>query len=209
MGYDDYPIVNITHEAAIAYCEWLTDQYNSSGKKKFRQATFRLPTAREWQIAALGYPRFQSWILEENTIEVTFPDDKNEMMGKKKKVIPVKDNDILYPWFAAYYYRNKAQNNRNCWLGNFNIPKDATACDTYRTSGDGFSMIGKCRSYFPNDLGLFDVVGNVAEMIDEEGKAYGGSWNHPPEESTIVSVMNYTGTKGTVGFRVFMEVMGN
>jgi hypothetical protein len=56
-------------------------------------------------------------------------------------------------------------------------------------------------------MGFFDVVGNVAEMIDEKGKAYGGSWNHFPNESTIRSVDDYKGQSGAVGFRVFMEVI--
>jgi len=206
LNFDQYPIVNITHEAAIAYCEWLTDQYNSSGKKKFKQATFRLPKIKEWQIAALGYPKFQSWVLEENEVEIRIPDHPGEMLGKQKKIIPFKGNDIRYPWFAAYSYRNTAQNNKNCWMGNFKIPEGIVSCYAYRPDGDGFSYIGKCASYFPNDMGLFDVVGNVAEMIDEKGKACGGSWNQDPNESTITSIMNYSGANGSVGFRVFMEL---
>ena len=62
-------------------------------------------------------------------------------------------------------------------------------------------------SYFPNDIGLYDVVGNVAEMIDEKGKACGGSWNHSAEESTILSVNEYEHADSNTGFRVFMEVI--
>jgi hypothetical protein len=56
-------------------------------------------------------------------------------------------------------------------------------------------------------VGLYDVVGNVAEMIAEEGKACGGSWNHPPAESTIRSVTTYTNPDAAIGFRVFMEII--
>ena len=62
-------------------------------------------------------------------------------------------------------------------------------------------------SYFPNDMGLYDVVGNVAEMVDEKGKACGGSWDDLPEESTIHSVKSYAKVDDTIGFRVFMEVI--
>jgi len=204
--YGDYPVVNITHDAALAYCEWLTRQYNNSkGKKKYKQAVFRLPTLSEWQITALGYPRFQSWNLEENEIEVRIPDKPGEMLGARKKTIPFKGSDIRYPWHGGYEYRNKPQNNKNCWLGNFSVPEGAVSCYIYRPGGDGYSIIGKCASYFPNDMGFYDVVGNVAEMIDEKGKACGGSWNHPPEESTLTSILNYSGTTGFVGFRIFME----
>ena len=56
-------------------------------------------------------------------------------------------------------------------------------------------------------MGLSDVCGNVAEMIDQEGKAMGGSWNHEPEESTITSINEYEISDSSVGFRLFMEVI--
>ncbi|MGB0864660.1 MAG: SUMF1/EgtB/PvdO family nonheme iron enzyme [Saprospiraceae bacterium] len=48
------PIQNISHEAAIAYCDWLTKVYNNSNyrKKKFQHVIFRLPTEQEWTKAA-------------------------------------------------------------------------------------------------------------------------------------------------------------
>ncbi|HMI67578.1 MAG TPA: hypothetical protein VK517_16170 [Cyclobacteriaceae bacterium] len=72
---------------------------------------------------------------------------------------------------------------------------------------DGFVMAGPVAQYFPNEMGFFDVVGNVAEMTDEKGKACGGSWNHVPQESTIVSINSYSGPDASIGFRIFMEVL--
>lgn len=207
-NYDDYPIVNITHAAAKAYCEWLTNQYNnSSGKKKYKQVTFRLPGLKEWQIAALGYKKFQSWNLDENDVEVGIPENPSDEVSKKSRTIPVKGNDILYPWYGVYDYRNKAQNIKGCWLGNFKVPSDSKNCMVLRPGGDGYLITGKVATYFPNGMGLYDVVGNVAEMLEENGKACGGSWDHAPEESTIVSINNYSRASGAVGFRVFMDVI--
>jgi hypothetical protein len=72
---------------------------------------------------------------------------------------------------------------------------------------DGWIMMAQTATYFPNDIGLYDVVGNVAEMIDEKGKACGGSWNDPPENSTIHSVKSYRRPDPSIGFRVFMDVI--
>jgi hypothetical protein len=44
-------------------------------------------------------------------------------------------------------------------------------------------------------------------MIQTAGVACGGSWNDPPEASTIHSVKTYAYPNATVGFRVFMEVI--
>ena len=207
-NYTDYPAVNIRHEAAILFCQWFTEQYNNNpGKKKFAKVRFRLPTLNEWQIAALGYPKFQSWDLDENTVEVVIPSDTISEVGQgKKTTIPVND-DILYPWWMSYNYRNKVQNSKNCFLGNFKVLKPANPCPAQIPGYDGWTKMSLTAAYFPNGMGLSDVVGNVSEMIDEKGKACGGSWNDSPNESTIRSVKSYTKANDTVGFRLFMEVL--
>lgn len=51
-AYQDYPVVNINHEAAKLFCEWLTEQYNADPKRKFKKVLFRLPSEKEWIMAA-------------------------------------------------------------------------------------------------------------------------------------------------------------
>lgn len=99
-------------------------------------------------------------------------------------------------------------NSRGCALGNFKFPDNQKPCvPTKMITVDGFVMMSMVQAYFPNDIGLYDVVGNVSEMIDEKGKSCGGSWNHVPEESTIRSINTYDKPNSAVGFRVFMEVL--
>ena len=52
-AYDNYPIVNISYEAAVEYCKWLTAQYNSQRKREYMQVIFRLPTKSEWRLIAI------------------------------------------------------------------------------------------------------------------------------------------------------------
>jgi formylglycine-generating enzyme required for sulfatase activity len=204
----NHPVVGISIQAAVAYCEWLTDLYNSTtGKKKFGKVKFRLPDLKEWRVAALGFKEFQSWTLDENEITVGIPKNPGDEISAGKRKIPFKGSDILYPWYYVYAYHNKAQNRFNCWLGNFKIRPESPLCPARPGGGDGFPITGRVAAYFPNGMGLFDVVGNVAEMINENGKACGGSWNHFPEESTILSINTYTKSDVAVGFRLFMEVI--
>jgi len=53
-AYQDYPVVNISYEGAVLFCEWLSNQYNSDPKRKFKKILFRLPTEKEWILAAQG-----------------------------------------------------------------------------------------------------------------------------------------------------------
>lgn len=206
--YSDFPAVNVAHGAAVVFCQWLTEQYNSNtGKKKFSNVKFRLPTLKEWQIAALGNPGFQSWNVEENTVEVVISDSLTMLPNKGiRKTIPV-GKDVLYPWYVGYYYRRSPQNHVGCFLGNFKITYAARPCRSGLPHYDGWSKMSQTATYYPNNIGLYDVVGNVAEMIDQRGKACGGSWDDTPEESTIHSVKSYSKPNATVGFRIFMEVI--
>ncbi|MEX1238292.1 MAG: SUMF1/EgtB/PvdO family nonheme iron enzyme [Cyclobacteriaceae bacterium] len=207
--YTAFPAVNISHEAAVIFCQWLTEQYNATpGKKLFSKVRFRLPTLKEWQIAALGYSKFQTWDVQENLVDVLVPDDSLQMTPQKgvRKTIAV-GTDILYPWFGSYYYRRSPQNHKGCFLGNFKVTDPTRPCDLKLPGFDGWTMMAQTATYFPNDIGLYDVVGNVAEMIDEKGKACGGSWNDPPEKSTIHSIKSYRRPDPSIGFRVFVDVI--
>lgn len=206
--HTNHPAVSISFEGAQAYCEWLTEQYNNAAERKFKKVKFRLPSIKEWQVAALGNPTFTTWELDDNIVEVSVPKNDTDELSKDFKNIPVRGNDILYPWYKAYNYRNKVLNSRGCALGNFKFPESVKPCIPSKMQvPDGFTMMAPVESYFPNNVGLYDAVGNVAEMIDEKGKACGGSWNHAPEESTIRSINTYTAPDATIGFRVFMEII--
>ena len=207
-GYGDYPAVNISHAGAVEFCDWLTDQYNENPKmKKFKKVKFRLPTRKEWQIMALGEPKFQSWNIMENNVECIVPPDSLMMVidHGKRITIPVTDR-VLYPWFKAYYYRDSATNSKGCYLGNFRVDF-AAPCPAKVPGYDGFIIQGRVGSYFPNNMGFYDVVGNVAEMIDEDGIVMGGSWKDFPRECTLLSSKKNSGPDESVGFRVFMDVI--
>ncbi|WP_375561319.1 formylglycine-generating enzyme family protein [Bernardetia sp. OM2101] len=56
-------------------------------------------------------------------------------------------------------------------------------------------------------LGLHHTIGNVAEMIAEEGISKGGSWLHVPLQSTINERIRYRYPTSWLGFRCICEVM--
>lgn len=206
-----YPAVEMSFEAANAYCEWLTFQYNNQENRNYKKVKFRLPTKQEWSVAALGYKNFTSWNLEENTIRAWDENAWSDKSGTKKnekyiKEYNVGEANILYPWwYPNIKFSQTVVNAKGCYLANIKAPEEISCAAGFK--GDGYTLMSGVGSYFGNGMGLYDVVGNVAEMINLEGIAMGGSWNHPAEESTIKSTLKYEVSDITVGFRLFMEVI--
>ena len=64
----------------------------------------------------------------------------------------------------------------------------------------GYTYMAK--GHYPNEFGLYNVCGNVAEMVDERGIAYGGSFLDPGYDIRIDSETHYDAPSPKVGFRV-------
>ena len=62
-------------------------------------------------------------------------------------------------------------------------------------------------SYLPNEIGVYNMIGNVAEMVAEEGIAKGGSWYHTYEDSKLSLDLNYTEASEWLGFRCICEMI--
>jgi len=126
-GYQEYPVVGVSWEAASLFNKWRThylnnwrEEQNNNGRKGGeglpKSPAFRLPSEAEWEYAARG----------------------GRDMNK-------------YPWGNPYI-----RNSKGCMLANFK-PGRGNYFD------DGYAYTSPTGAYFPNDFGLYDMSGNVAE----------------------------------------------
>lgn len=121
-SYMDYPVVGVTWEQAVAFCNWRTRYKNQflqkkTNSKQFNVPNYRLPTEAEWELAAKA--------------------------GKK--------GSIKYSWGT-----NSLTTDKGCFLANFK-PKEGN----YTDDKGLYTVLAK--HYAPNDYGLFNMSGNVAE----------------------------------------------
>ncbi len=65
------------------------------------------------------------------------------------------------------------------------------------------------KSYEKNHFGLYNVVGNVSEMIMEKGISKGAGWIHTVEECLIGKDIPYTKPKAWLGFRCVCIIKNN
>jgi formylglycine-generating enzyme required for sulfatase activity len=110
---------------------------------------------------------------------------------------------MKYPWVGDHM-----QNSAGCYLANFRPSKD-----NYHEDG-GFYTV-KVSSYLPNEFGLFNMSGNVAEMVynDTSAKSFGtagGGWMSSEQELQLNGTdlhANLTDGHPNVGFRVVFSVL--
>ncbi len=98
---------------------------------------YRLPTEAEWEYAALGLSEVRSY---------------NVYRGRKK-----------YPWDGQYTRSGKRQV-RGDQLANFKQGKGDYG-GIAGWSDDGADITAQVKTYAPNDYGLYDMAGNVAEWV--------------------------------------------
>lgn len=104
--------------------------------------------------------------------------------------------------------------NEYAWNGNYmRNKKGAYLCNFKDTTGF-YSEIALItapqKSFVPNDYGIYNMCGNVAEMLMEEGAHKGGSWHTGIEFVSIHAPDPYAGISTAspfIGFRPVISVV--
>ena len=79
--------------------------------------------------------------------------------------------------------------------------------DTFLNPVKSIDITAPVKSYYPNTFELYNICGNVAEMIGEYGIAMGGSWNDSGYDVRVESEQKYQNANPYVGFRPIMTLI--
>jgi len=187
-NFGDYPVVGVSWEAANLFCKWLTEKYNSDPKRKFKKVVFRLPTEMEWELAGYGGHKYLPYAWGGPSLR----NSKGRFLCNFRRV---GDENISFDTI------NKTL------IVDFDINPYASNTASELIINDGSIITMPVTFYFPNDFGLYNVCGNVAEMVQEKGIAKGGSWESPGGDVQVKSRAHYSKPTRDIGFRYFMVVV--
>jgi len=115
-----------------------------------------------------------------------------------------------YPWDGKYM-----RNSKGAYLTNF---KNYDAANIhYNTEINKYEVISMSQcmegtitapaeSYYPNKFGIYNMSGNVAELVSDGAEAMGGSWNDTGYDVRVESEQPATQPKSTIGFRMVATI---
>lgn len=194
--YNDFPVVNVSKEGAEMYCRWITTETNKTRKSDFINDV-RIPQILEWSLAASN-------------------------LGKQS----------TYPWDNENLINNEAFN-ANFNLKEYNGPLEEIKQKTHighsaRTTFEYTNglMIASVKTYEPNQLGLYNMSGNVAEIVstdmlpdsfdfqpldNDQIVTCGGSWMSASDELKVYNshISNNINGHPSIGFRVVITYLAN
>jgi len=186
-SFADYPVVNVSYEAALLFCEWYTAKlqkdYPGEG---FREV--RLPSEDEWVYAARGD--------HDNAL---FSWGTNELRGDKGM-------------YMCSYKHGGDENIRWDRIIKKNVLIEEGAKRHVKAWEFDTPILASVNSFFKNQYGLYNMCGNAAEVLAEKGKHKGGSWNSPGYNVRIEAEDMYEGISEAspyIGFRVVVSYLGH
>lgn len=176
-AYKYYPVVNLTHQQAEKYCEWLTQVWHDYTKNP--SLVFRLPKRAEFLRAANGTSLYRPYAWDSPYLRT----QKGKMMANFLQI----DGGAI---------------TRDSITGKFKIVTNYF--DPIGNGSEYADVTAPVESYFPNEFGIYNLNGNVSEMVFEQNIAVGGDWNSPGYDIRNQSTKKFTEANPMVGFRPVM-----
>lgn len=181
-AYHKYPVVNISHDQARTYCNWLQEVLNKNKLTSGYQVQVKLPSVEEWTYAATGgghednkLPWPGLYLEHEGEIRAFYNRiSQYDIVRDEKEGLKIFDSFYYYPYPERY----------GIFMG------DVHELET------GF-------------WSLAHMAGNAAEFMEEKGITKGGSWRDPAYYMMNRISQTYEGSGASIsnGFRVLVRLI--
>lgn len=117
-----------------------------------------------------------------------------------------------YPWDGQF-----TRNSEGVFLANYRMTQEENRIRDSIANNNNVDLTAPVNSYYPNAYGLYNMSGNVAEMVYDNYLAKlpgtaGGGWINTAEQIKILAPDAYSGittAKPYIGFRVVMTYLGS
>jgi formylglycine-generating enzyme required for sulfatase activity len=192
---------------------WRNDLANTEPFVKFY---FRNNSYDNYPVVGIGYEaakEYCKWLTEKynQNPHKKFQKVLFKLLSKEEWVFAANKGDTskVYTWGTGFI-----QNNRKQYLCNYKhtVFTLDSATKKYIESPEpnaigGTTVTAPIHSFYPNSFGIYNMCGNVAEMIEEKGIAKGGSFLDPAYNVRISSEKMYNQPQADIGFRIALKII--
>lgn len=184
----NYPVIGITYKQAVAYCKWRTDRI------------FEMDLAYKKLVDLDPDQNSDNYFSIDNIKKGKYKIEKIKELQKMKVAefrLPAKEE-----WeFAAAGGLDTNQ----FPYGYADTTRIKFKLTVERSLDDEIIKTSSFKRCYPNALKICNIIGNVAEMTNENGIAKGGSWMHKLEDCKIKNNITYNKATNWLGFRCICE----
>ena len=219
MMYHEYLYYQISRLSDNEYIALLPDTLVWRNKNQYNEPYveyyFRHPAYREYPIVGLTKTQAQlfcDWLSKILTEENRKRDDSD--VDSVLVRLPTQSEWIFAAQGGNEYYEYPWEGH-DLRMGEGKFQGDMRA-NFVRGKGDYMGVAGSLndhaditapvKSYWPNDFGLYNCAGNIAEMVADKDVAMGGSWFSSGYDIRVRSEIPFTKPSSQVGFRYLVEV---
>jgi formylglycine-generating enzyme len=180
-AYSPYPVVGITYEAALAYCQWVEIEIQAQMGSDY-DVSCKLPTQHEWLRAARG---------DRHSFVYTWggPYIRNAQGCVLCNYCMVGDESV----------------SRGIGQSEVEI-HDVNFLGVAGHLNDNADILAPSFAYAPTEFGCMNMNGNAAEILEGGQTVAGGSWRNTGYDVRCESTMPYSGPTEYVGFRPMLRI---
>jgi formylglycine-generating enzyme required for sulfatase activity len=203
-------------EKALSMAMIKNDQWqkiNAAGKPEENYHVH--PVFADFPVVNITYEGAQlycQWLTEKINQEISLEYEVEVKLPSREEWIRAArgNTNNIYAWNSPYLQDAKGYflcnfKKLGAELISFNAEKqEYELIKTY--DGPDATLTEPGGNYPPNTFGLYDMCGNVAEMIAERGKAVGGNFDSPGYDVRVENIEEFEGASPLVGFRPILII---
>jgi len=175
---------------------------------------FGHPAFKDYPVVGISYEAAQAYCEWKTRTHGEMPiTKKSKEMAQYQFRLPTEEE-----WMVA---AEVGSPNRAYWSGGFDYPRSARGQYLFNhklgkgnfagiaggkaKDFEGYMITAPVKTFHAKKTGLYNMTGNVAEMVSPKGKVKGGSWADLADACVIEAEQPYQGASADTGFRFAVE----